>query len=280
MRSWLLLFPDAAASLDAGTWAGDEAEAELDRHEVALPSLNRSTTQRHVVILGQFNTGSNLLKKLFQQNFHYSTDQYVHGTRVWKHLRPAELSKVITTRDLVLLVVLRDPLSWLQSMRKAPYDLRDCVRGATLANDTRRKDGFWIDQPCALKSKRFATYTMPSVDLGGGLADYWNLWTREYDDLPSFGFDRVVLIRYEDLVLRTDDVLAEIGGAISLQPPASAVHVNGPAKPHGRATGRAEAVMKLNSKSYLRAYSPAELAEACGALDRALMREHGYTDCD
>ena len=62
MRSWLLLFPvasrllraepsarldaltepDAAASLDAGTWAGDEAEAELDRHEVAMFFLTPS----------------------------------------------------------------------------------------------------------------------------------------------------------------------------------------------------------------------------------------------
>jgi hypothetical protein len=250
---------------------------------VASPLLNRSTTPeergRDVVVLGQFNTGTNLLVKLFQQNFHYAPQHVVDGRPIWKHLRPAELANAGIAKDVVLLVVLRDPLSWLQSMRKAPYDLAECVEGATLHMQNHKKDGFWIEQPCALKSKNFGAYTMPTVELGG-LADYWNLWTEEYDDLPQFGFDRVVLIRYEDLVLKTEDVLAEIGSAVGREPPPTAVHVHGPAKPHGRATGRVEAVMKLKSKSYLRTYSSAELLAACEALDRALMREHGYADCD
>jgi hypothetical protein len=300
MRALLLLFRVAArlrraepSGLDAltepnaygietGAWGGDEAEVELAHHQVILPLLNHSTTPadkgRDVVVLGQFNTGTNLLYKLFLQNFHYAPQHAVEDITVWKHLRPAELANLGIAKDVVLLVVLRDPLSWLQSMRKAPYDVHECVEGANPGGN-RERDGFWIEQPCTLESKKFGGYTMPRVDLRG-LADYWNLWTEEYDELPRYGFDRVVLIRYEDLVLQTEDVLAEVGQAVGREPPATVVHVHGPAKPHGRANGRTEAMMKLKSKAYLRTYSQAEILAACEALDRALMNEHGYGDCD
>jgi hypothetical protein len=255
----------------------------LERPQVVLPLLNRSTAlaakAKDVFVLGQFNTGTNLLEKLFLQNFHYPTKHLVRTGKVWKHLRPTELAHIGVPKNAVLLVCLRDPLSWLRSMRKAPYDLKSCVAGAPYGFNTHKKDGFWIEQPCTLKSKRFGMYTMPRVDFSG-LADYWNRWTTEYGELPRLGFEHVVFIRYEDMVLETEAVLAEIANVINREAPANAAQVHGPAKTHGRSNGRAEAIMKLNSKGYLHAYSHAELETACTALDRALMQEHGYTDCN
>jgi hypothetical protein len=305
MRAWLLLLRVAARllraephgldaltqptepnafGLDTSTWFGEEAEeVEHERSQVVLPLLNRTLTlaskAKNVFVLGQFNTGTNLLEKLFWQNFHYPTKHKVKTGGIWKHLRPTELAHMGIPKDAVLLVCLRDPLSWLQSMRKAPYDLKSCVQGATYGLYNHKKDGFWIEQPCALPSKRFGMYTMPRVNLHG-IADYWNRWTEEYDALPKQGFKQVVFIRYEDMVLETEAVLDEIGQAISQEPPSHTVHVHGPATAHGRSNGRSEAIMKLNGKGYLRAYSPAELHTACQALDRTAMQKHGYTDCD
>jgi hypothetical protein len=229
-------------------------------------------------VFGQFNTGTNLLEKLFLQNFHYATKHQVRTGKVWKHLRPTEFANVDLPNDAVLLVCIRDPLSWLRSMRKAPYDLSSCVQGAPYGWHGHKRDGFWIEQPCTLKSRRFGLYTMPRVDFRG-LADYWNRWMEEYDELPRLGFKQVLFIRYEDMVLDTEAVLDEIGHAIGREAPKNAVQVHGPAKTHGRANGRQEAIMKLNSKRYLHSYSRAELQTACKVLDRRVMEEHGYTDC-
>merc|ERR1719506_2098195 len=190
MRAWWLLFrvaarllraeprgPDARAltepnafGLDASTWSGDDAEGIVHgRPQVVLPLLNSTTPAqkgKDVFVLGQFNTGTNLLEKLFMQNFHYAVKEHVRTVKVWKHLRPTELAGLGVAKDAVLLVCLRDPLSWLRSMRKAPYDLKNCLDST----------------PHGIR-----LYTMPKVELHG-LADYWNRWMDEYEELPRQGF--------------------------------------------------------------------------------------------
>merc|ERR1719486_1857481 len=91
-----------------------------------------------------FNTGTNLLCELVRSNF--------AGTHcveyVWKHLRPSLIASASPPKDwwtrkeygdtipkdfgkkVLGLAMVRNPLSWLTSVQKAPYELVNCVGGS------------------------------------------------------------------------------------------------------------------------------------------------------
>jgi len=49
---------------------------------------------------------------------------------------------------------------------------------------------------------------------------------------------------------------------------------------HTEANARAKALKKIKSKSYLSEFTKDELVDACSRLDKDLMHQLGYDDCD
>jgi len=253
--------------LDARVWGGYEAE-EADEHSLETNLINNTDNNtdaswRRILILGQFNTGTNLLSKLVSLNFGRTLD---YGG-LWKHTRPTRGLPSLKQQDPAILVMVRDPLSWLQSVRKSPYNLGSCV-GPN-----------WLSSSCTMDANTSPQNGFhPSVTLSS-LEAFWNVWYGEYAELPHKGFHHVVLIRYEDLVLNTERELNRVATAIGSPSVRNVVQQHAPAKSHGQSNGRAAAIAKLRSKSYLHLYSGLERTQACTRLDKKLMNDNGYHDC-
>merc|ERR1719482_1416935 len=113
-----------------------------------------------------------------------------------------------------------------------------------------------------------------------GVPAFWNEWTKDYEKLGNFGFQSFVIVRYEDIVLHTEQVMADIAKAAHLPAPAVVHQQHGPAKSHGQSNGRAAAIQKLQSKSYMTGYTPTGKQTACSQLDQQLMHRHDYHECD
>jgi len=275
--------------LDAATWDGWE-EPEADAQSPApLTSANASNSSffadaaahhggPHIQVLGLFNTGTNLMQKLMAKNFpsaHFGPSP----SSFWKHAKPSAMSRLkpaLQRSGAVGVAVIRDPMSWLQSMEKAPYDLGNCVHSYN-----------WLTASCTLPapcSGPPASNCVHAAHQGpmtfSSVPAFWNEWTKDYDNLNQFGFSKFVVVRYEDVVLHTEQVLAEIATTAGLPKPSYVVQQHAPAKMHGQSNGRAAAIQKLKSKSYLRLYSPQGRKAACARLDKTVMARHDYHDCD
>jgi hypothetical protein len=273
--------------IDAATWDGWDEPAADDQSPAPLSSANAtnstsfSTASHHgprLQVLGLFNTGTNLVQKLMMKNF--PTAHFGPGpTSFWKHAKPSAMSRLKSTLQssgVVGVAVIRDPMSWLQSMKKAPYDLGNCVHSYN-----------WLTASCTLPapcSGPPASNCAQAAHQGpmtfSSVPAFWNEWTKDYDKLNTFGFQKFVVVRYEDVVLQTEQVLADIATAAGLPAPAMVMQQHAPAKTHGASNGRAAAIQKLRSKSYLRLYSPQNRKAACARLDKPLMAKHDYHDCD
>jgi hypothetical protein len=232
------------------------------------------------VLAGQYNTGTNLLAKLVKLNFAglRQEDQNFHAgaaydSYFWKHTKPSNMKPGVRAdierRGVVALVMVRDPMSWLQSMKKAPYDLKGCIN---------RYD--WLVSPCSTPP----TYAewhghVPQTRLHlANIEAHWNEWTRDYQHMKDFGFADAVVVRYEDLVLDTDTQLARIASVLKLPAPAAVRHIHAPAKNHGAPNGRAAAILKLKNKPYLHSYTDHQKGQVCERLDMELMKQMKYTD--
>jgi hypothetical protein len=268
---------DAPPLLDDLPWDGiDTDEAEEAEHSALGLFMSPSVVEtQSFLILGPFNTGTNLLRSLVRRNFGVFPDNMSDKEHwiLWKHSRPAYAVQDVDDKAIVVMV--RDPLSWLQSIRKAPYNFEPCMKGwGTMKR--------WLTNPCEMKTNTTSNASLlvhPSVALPN-LESFWNLWYEEYAQFTTKTSNSVVFVRYEDLVLNPEGELNRVATAIGAAPVAQLKHVDQPAKHHGKPNGRAVALEKLQTKSYLELYSPTERSQACARLNRDLMHDYHYADCD
>eukprot|EP00929_Paragymnodinium_shiwhaense_P078384 TRINITY_DN40618_c0_g1_i1.p1 TRINITY_DN40618_c0_g1~~TRINITY_DN40618_c0_g1_i1.p1 ORF type:complete len:295 (-),score=69.17 TRINITY_DN40618_c0_g1_i1:50-934(-) len=253
-------------------WNGEESTDVLD----ATSLLDGNLTGRHaeppvqsVQLFGLFNTGTNLLYQLLQHNFQGRVRM---PEKVWKHVslrryfeRVPEAADEFRTANTVAVAVVREPLSWLQSVHKAPYNLERCS-----------KQPSWLTAPCPFVSPEWHP---PHGILFNDIEEYWNENTGDYNRLSDFGFQRSMVVRYEDIVMNTEGVIDRLAQLLQLDAPKALQQIDGPAKDGGACLGRQQAIAKLTTKDYLRQYHGREKADACERLDANLMSQHGYGDC-
>jgi hypothetical protein len=269
--------------LSALDWDGADEVANAGNATSNASFAIFETASRKYVLAGQYNTGTNLLAKLVNLNFNglQHEDQNFHGPAAgydsyfWKHTKPSNMKPGvradIESRGVAALVMVRDPMSWLQSMKKAPYDLAGCIN---------RYD--WLTAPCSTPST-YAEWKghVPQNQIHlNHIEAHWNEWTRDYRHMKDFGFSDAVVVRYEDLVLDTEAQLARIASVLKLPAPAAVQQIHAPAKNHGAPNGRAAAILKLKNKPYLNSYTPAQKNAVCERLDKGLLQAMHYTeDC-
>lgn len=275
--------PDLSSPDDL--WDGSDADAALASavdqlwsvpnvsSAVAL-GVNR-TAGRHPAMhmYGLFNTGTNLLFDLIGKNFKaYQIEPFKQSQPGWKHAKPsvyfANNPHLKPQAGDVMVVMIRDPMSWLMSMRKAPYNLQSCTVGSD-----------WTTRPCTMSCDAACLHTHRGPKSFANIEDVWNSYMQDYEASSRYGYGKVVLVRYEDLVMQPGVELRRIGDALGIQPAAQVVHQLTPAKNHGMSLGRAQAMEKLRSKSYLHMYGNGDRSKACARLDKPMMQRHGYRDC-
>jgi len=254
-----------------------------------VPSPNK----RAIHIFGLQNTGTNLLLSMLIQNFGYgndnqdgaleiydATDDLFHG--FWKHAsvelvgeRFPECLSLLASRAVIPLVMVRNPMSWLQSMRKAPYEMCNC----TIGDDWLNKE-CWHQVPdgnstCAIKCWNS---TQPSTRYPR-LQSVWSSWMSGYHAFSRFGLPDPLFVHYEDLVQDPVAIMTQIAARLNLTLPSEVIIMEGPAKTHGFSSGREEALDKITSRGYMNMYSTTEQLQACASLDQGVMQRHLYDDC-
>lgn len=239
--------------------------------------VGSATAKVQFKVMGMFNTGTNLLTELLKRNF---PDANVvsggpgDGCSFWKHSslpvlkQHSPLSLNACKNDKIVgLTMIRNPMSWLRSMKHRAYNLHACTLGSN-----------WLERPCTFPA------STPSF-LGGkrydNIESIWSSWTGDYELLALYGFDNNLLIKYEELVEDTTTIFNKIAALTGLQIPdyLEQVHVNmAPGRNH-ELNARQKALEKIRTKSYLSQYHGEQIYEACTRLDKSMMHKHGYNDC-
>lgn len=248
-----------------------------------VPGVSRVGVQ----VLGLQDTGTNLLNQLLYKNFggqvaHYDSSNVKDELKgVWKHANMAwvdekvpEAFNNLKKHSVVPLVMVRNPLSWLQSIKKAPYELTSCVKGVD-----------WLQRPCVHKFP--AGYVMHASGVPVEQATFlhlsgiWGQWTETYVPVLKKHFDKVIVVRYEDLVLRTRKVMKRLAKALNLVLPENIDNIASPAKDHGEALGHAAAAQKIRNKEFLPEFSEWELKVVCDQLKffNETIAQYSYNYC-
>jgi len=233
----------------------------------------------NVNVFGLQNTGADLLNAMLHINFGNQLNYYSGGSAdastnsrhgVWTHANIKEKWRVEKGSFMApdagkmhAIVMIRNPISWLQAMRASPQELEQCVSGG---------DDF-ISRPCTHKmpgghDSKVASTTFPS------LAAVWNRWYDGYENGQDFGFPHRLVITYESLVRNPKGTMGHIGNFLGLKEPAQGWAMPSDSK------DRDTAIKFMATKRYLEQYNPKEKSQACQQLDSDLQRKYGYDDCE
>jgi len=189
----------------------------------------------HVRVAGLYNTGTHALVSALQDNYPHLNHH--NNNNIWdvpwgKHVALRHREKQLfpkhdnsTPFESVLPVVLvRDPLRWINSMCKAHYDAqwrrdrdnkkhcpnlvvrRAAKQGSSaMKNKTENDDTLLSPNPVMVKYQQLGGRRV--MDHYESLADMWTAWNRQYyleADFPR------LLIRFEDLLFHREALLARI----------------------------------------------------------------------
>lgn len=179
----------------------------------------------------------------------------------------------LKNHTVVPVVMVRNPLSWLRSIKKAPYELAKCVDGDD-----------WLEKPCAHNFP--AGYVKESFGMKlkaqfQHLTGLWARWTESYEPILRKHFGKVLIVRYEDLVQHTEHVVRRIGNTLQLTLPDQIDIIETPAKSHGAALGHEAAMERIHNKEYMEEFTDDELSLVCDQLKffADVMIKYGYSDC-
>lgn len=286
---------DATSNVDAANEVDERAFSLWDGMDIENASfyaaeamgtrarqLREMPFERNVHVFGLQNTGTNLLQTMLCLNFGGRIQMFDEGSDgrdfgwqhgIWKHANlraiqtyhPEEFAP-LRENDVVPIMTVRNPLSWLTSMRHAGYELEDCFA---------RDD--WATRECLhrLPAGYFSKVGGMTYE---NVETIWSLWSGAYDNVTSFGFRKAIVINYEDLVQKPQATMRSVARQLGIEPPTEVrveMTAQGP-----DSSGRWEALQKIRERSYLESLTHGEIRKACHRLDLDLARRHHHTDCD
>jgi len=226
-------------------------------------------------LLGPFDSGTNLFDLSVRSNFpqlakrkkgawkHSTSGANAIATAFQQHIAPRPLT------SMVLVLMVRSPLSLISSWKKASYNLFPCVFGQYAD----------MNRPCEAKVNcmwegrcREDNLTAP-LNSFASTADIYNTYLGQYRQLQKDKrFKHVMLVTYEDMVLNPKAVMKKFAQAMDFVVDEALHVVDEPAKDHGDAVGRAEALTKLKSRPWLAEMGSAGLQAICPHLSKELIR--------
>eukprot|EP00928_Gymnodinium_smaydae_P010413 TRINITY_DN1391_c0_g2_i5.p1 TRINITY_DN1391_c0_g2~~TRINITY_DN1391_c0_g2_i5.p1 ORF type:complete len:359 (-),score=17.34 TRINITY_DN1391_c0_g2_i5:205-1227(-) len=275
-------------------WDGGEVLAAEPTNEMQVPTVQSTVRyDRLTQAIGLFNTGTNLLERLLELNF----PEIGRHTRFWKHSNlkyswefedsSAKISEVQSISNYSAIAMIRNPFSWFASMLKAPYELQFCLGQNFKPKFTVRKDWLthkcWMPCPTTARSPLIPASNESRQHCGNrhaktlsSIVEVWNEWNRAYMAATQYGFDRILVIRYEDLVMHPTKVLARIAKYLKVPMPAMPKIPEDPAKTHGNPVDRDEALRKIRNSEFMASFETKDVFWACSRLDKILLERYGY----
>eukprot|EP00401_Gymnodinium_catenatum_P039242 CAMPEP_0117533660 /NCGR_PEP_ID=MMETSP0784-20121206/40007_1 /TAXON_ID=39447 /ORGANISM="" /LENGTH=427 /DNA_ID=CAMNT_0005330109 /DNA_START=56 /DNA_END=1339 /DNA_ORIENTATION=+ len=269
---------------------GGRRTTTYDPTELEDDSPSYDSNQTQVRIYGMYNTGTNLVTFMMgTRHPHanvcphgeelYTRDRCHNYTGPYKHANPAFVQEWLSSphsEGIRAILMVRNPFSWLASMKRHPYGLASCIGSAsshgqddavTAACTCRDLVGMGVkDRICARDQVSYAS-----------MADVWNQYVAGYKQAATCSGRWTALVRYEDLVLEPTQALQLIDTRIVLaasEPWQAERLVEQSVKSNGR--GRGDAMQEIRHRSYRQSFSSEELEILCRLLDKALLLEFGY----
>ncbi|KAL7572922.1 hypothetical protein ACA910_004566 [Epithemia clementina (nom. ined.)] len=286
-------------------------------------------TRRMLGAAGMFSTGTNLVTTLLKKNCHIpervalygvNSSREQHGIRwqvPWgKHTQQqyrdnhaAEHAKAIVKDDILPIITIRHPISWMQSMCKNPYTARwvygrkgQCphlllepqqaahrsdIQADVAVDDARNDD--------PNKGDRKDNWNLVTVKYGAGtetyksLAHLFNDWYHGYTKHANYPW---VMIRMEDLIFHTKETIERVchcaGGRLiehanhrAFEYTVDSAKADSPG--HDTSTGLVEAWIKYSKSPWPQAmetWSPDDFLAAKEILDPKLMEFFRYSNLD
>eukprot|EP00928_Gymnodinium_smaydae_P010408 TRINITY_DN1391_c0_g1_i1.p1 TRINITY_DN1391_c0_g1~~TRINITY_DN1391_c0_g1_i1.p1 ORF type:complete len:359 (-),score=18.24 TRINITY_DN1391_c0_g1_i1:102-1124(-) len=272
---------------------GDDLQAEASKTRQIPRVQSKGRYDRVAQAIGLFNTGTNLLEQLLELNF----PEFGRDTKIWKHSNlkynqefkdsSKTVNDVHSNYNYSAIALIRNPFSWLVSMLKAPYDLQFCLGQDFKPKFKARKD--WLTHECFMPCPTTAPRTylrysneerlhcgdMHAKTLSS-IVEVWNEWNRAYTAATRYGFDRILVIRYEDLVSYPTGTLAQIAKYLDVPMPAAPKIPEEPAKTHGNAVDRDAALNKIRNREYMESFGTKDVSWACQQFDKSLLERYNY----
>lgn len=223
------------------------------------PKFDMSLLQQSpipVKVVGLFNTGTNYLQALIDQNLDESVVVFPYdiltGYRErryddimssanecldgWKHILPRyqrseeECHQCDVPSESVIIGMIRNPIPWMMSMRKPDrgYELTSCVEDAEgsvwynrtctwpACEDKMSWDADQPDKEWCLETSLCSQRTMENAEFKN-VADLWTQCVEDYEEFSKFGFKRNAIIRYEDMVIDTQTTFGNVTDLVGIQ---------------------------------------------------------------
>jgi hypothetical protein len=215
-----------------------------------------------VVIMGPFDSGTNLLKEMLVRNWVGEKWQQC----LWKHSvspDPEEVHNFMQkwcSPNISVLMMTRSPLAQLASWKKAPYKFKNCLNN--------------LSDPCYAPigpSRRGPGIEENYQNMTTMMSTY-NSYIRQYKVLLNKGL-KSLMIAYEDLVMSPEATMNRVAATLGWPERSEIFTPDEPAKSHGQSHGRAEAMMALRARPWLETLSREEQQQFCSGLDAKLLSD-------
>jgi len=243
--------------------------------------------RRFAGVAGLFNTATNAMAYHLVHNLELQTEWSPEVP--WGKHYSVEAVRLNNTvpgmenadpRDVLPIVMIRDPLFWMQSLCKTPYE-------AKWPHTARHCPNFVPTQQdrVTLRKKLEGTNGTFPVDVtftfAGNLSAHWDSLAHFYNDWYQqyirADFPRLI-VRYEDMLLYGPKILGKIAECVGSTTPSEFSYLLDRAKKHGSRSGFVDAVFKSgNSALRLKGLTTEDLAYTRTHIDADLLRLMHYT---
>lgn len=244
--------------------------------------------RRIVAPAGLFNTGTNALFINLSNNIRsihtlWQVPWGKHRPAAVRGQHAASTMEAVNQTDVLPVVIVRDPLTWMHSMCKTPY--------AAHWKRPRRCPNLVIDNHDRLSLPNMALYEYfdPKYNVSTfavkvfyddenkpywhSLVDLWNDWYRAYYNAT---YPRL-LVRYEDLLWNSKEVMQHIAQCLGTRVQRDFHYQVNTAKDHGSGSGLIAAIAKTGDvKKRNTGFTTRDLTYIREELDRELMEQLAY----
>lgn len=242
---------------------------------------NVPQSRRIVAVAGLFNTGTNAMEFHLRKNIMAPSKWQVP----WgKHRDPSvRLHHVapgmehVEQRDVLPIIIMRDPFHWMQSMCRSPYAAKwkrtkdHCPNLVPTKDDLRRFTSELKETnhtfPVTVVFSKDQIMSWPS------LVHLYSAWYRQYleADYPH------VIVRFEDMLWHAETVLQHIADCLGTVVAEDIAHQTLSAKAHGSGTDFLKAIIKSGNRTLReRNLTDQDKAYAAIHLDHELMEIMNY----
>lgn len=269
-------------------------KAEIYGSELQCSSKDKcdGKQKEFTIISGLYNTGTNVAYKLISQNcqtklkFQPGWGKHEMPTPEkieWWNEHPMENSPKGIYSTSILLVVIKDPLTWMKSMCKANYDFRyknrtwffdSCPTG--LADNS---EFDWLP----LNRGKVMNRNKTSNGIFKSPIHLWNEWYSSLINHVDGTKYPYLVVRFEDLLFRAESVIPQFCnclGYCQYKKGRDDNHINiadEASKPHGHPRNRTMSFWSYSNPQYrYQGYTKEDLQFMIDAVNMTLLEKFGY----